>query len=118
MSEFESPEDVLSDLGFNKKEIGKIKKEKNIVCIERGNKMINKTELKTLKDMDLTCQDLCPNICNSIGIIRGEAIKHIKHWKEEIKKADEYCTPEEDTDLFGMIKAFEDFFNITEEDLE
>lgn len=36
-------------------------------------------KLKTIKDMDLTCEDVCPDICTTVGMIRGEAIKWIKN---------------------------------------
>ena len=50
--------------------------------------------------------------------LKQEAIAWIKHWQEEIKEADKYCDPGEDTDLYGQIEVFKHFFNIESKDLE
>lgn len=80
-------------------------------------------KLKTLKEMDLRCEDVCPKQCTSIGFIREEAIKDIK----ELKKVDckerhliggnnRWSYSEEGKN--AIINYISWKFNITEEDLK
>ena len=100
--------------------------------------------MKTLKDIQ--CIHVCNNrkerFCDACGIeeyhsideneLRQEAIKWIKHWKEELKKLDEeygdngknkclYCGADIHDfcgcmdELDGKVEAFKEFFNIEDE---
>lgn len=94
------------------------------------------TELKTLKDLDTKCEDVCPEICNSIEIIRQEAIKQIKESEKESKRLSDkdltnypklprikivWKCPECNKNILAdkpITNWIKHFFNITEEDLK
>lgn len=72
------------------------------------------TKLKTLKDLNLFNDDLKDDIAKEK--LKAEAVKWVKHFNIQ------HNNHHEEWDLrcsaFGVINAFIDFFNLTEEDLK
>ena len=85
--------------------------------------------LKTLKDISKIYIEIGETEIVKTDDLRQEAIKWVKHIKEDIKQLDEIeskpqsplgrmATKGLDEVLEGQIKWIEDFFNLTEEDLK
>ena len=76
--------------------------------------------MKTLKEMDLKCEDVCPNICSSVELLRQEAINLIKELTNgtNISWTEKHPLYNFRHDVYPVADFIKLFFNITDEDLK
>lgn len=71
--------------------------------------------MKSIKDINTKCEDVCPNECEGVKRLRNEAINQYIAYMGEYEEHKEENWSQHDKEIAEYIKHF---WNITEDDLK